>query len=101
MDVGDFVVENETLLFIDPDLTTEYVLCLEYLEKWKQCVVGDHILFTLDLSPAPSTDDCLFVDHPCVHMGFERVGSPSDYLPPGGIKIFLFNIFMVRIFSFY
>ena len=86
---------------MDPDLDTVRVMCVEYLERRRQCVVGDHILFTLDLSPAPSADDCLFVAHLCVQMGFERVGSPSDYLPPGGIWIFIFRIVMVRIFIFY
>lgn len=78
VDVGDFVVESETLLFMDPYLATARALCVEYLERRRQCVAGDHILLTLDLSPAPSAGDCLFVDQLCVHMGFERVGSPSE-----------------------
>jgi len=78
LDIGEFAIESETLLMTDPYLATARAQILEYMHRCKAAVPSDHIIMSFHSSSVASAGDALFIDQICVHLGFERYGSPSE-----------------------
>lgn len=78
LDIGAFASESATLLMTDPYLATARAQILDYFERQKAAVPDDHVIMRFHAAPVASAGDALFVDQICVHLGFERYGSPSE-----------------------
>ena len=75
IDIGDFAVESETLLLVDPALACARSRVLEYFFKRNANLQDDHYVMNFHASECVSAGDSLLVNQLCVQMGFQRTDS--------------------------